>query len=89
MTIRYYAKRGDDLSGPFEDYSGALGKHVDVISRQAIPLEAAGEELQILLDVGSFAISSYQELARVLHHDPALMALFNLGREYEREHPRS
>ncbi|WP_052956753.1 hypothetical protein [Mycolicibacter heraklionensis] len=78
--VRYYAKRDDELTGPFPTYADAIGDHVGVARRIAGGLPAA----QVLLDVGSVGMLNERATRRLLMTDPFLSAVFELGRRHER-----
>ncbi|WNM68374.1 hypothetical protein SEA_TIERRA_85 [Mycobacterium phage Tierra] len=72
MSARYYAQRDGDLSGPFSTYAGAMHDHAREVWYGA-PLV----DPRVLLDVGSLADA---DMVQVLGDDPALRAVFELGR---------
>lgn len=77
MSAEYYAKRGEALFGPFDRYSLAIENHARFVGMSCAATQPG---MGVLLDVGSFSLSDERELRAVLHDDPLLRAVFELGR---------
>lgn len=72
----YYAQRdGGRLIGPFPTYTAAMGDHADYLRYTAGPHPT----MRVLLDVGSVNAIDEAETRQLLHEDPLLRAIFELG----------
>lgn len=79
-TPRYYAKVGDQLTGPHPSYTEARRDLADTYRRHC-PTDVS--RAAVLLDLGSITVGDGQ-FGTLLQSDPVLRAVFELGRQHER-----
>jgi hypothetical protein len=97
VSARYYAAKVDlggnlrEVPGPpCDTYDKAMDVHVSEIGRQAWPVvirprQNGKPDRRVLLDLGTVPIpGEIADVAAVLHNDPVLKAVFELGRRVGR-----
>lgn len=88
MANYYYAlMSGDDQvrvrpNGPFPDWDGAIAELARLNSQLTLPRKYRDA---VLLDLGSIDFQNEREVATLLLIDPALRAIFELGRRHGEE----
>lgn len=88
---QYYTRRRTDLqwgdfNGPFESYDAAMGDHTDVLRRTAGNDQPG--QMQTLVDLATI-VGSEEQMSELLHRDPVLRAVFELGRRIGRDEEAS
>ncbi|WP_260971883.1 hypothetical protein [Mycolicibacterium llatzerense] len=85
----YYARRTGGprldgrLVGPFRTYSSAMDEHTRFLEWNTIPLEHC-PRMHVLLDLTTLVPSDGAEMERILHTDPVIKSIFELGRHFGR-----
>lgn len=93
MGVRYYAVTVSTkdqsifapASGPYDSHSGAMGFHARALAMESSPSLDRGRtqlyERRVLLDTESVGIPGAEDdLMRLLHDDPVLRYIYELGR---------
>ena len=84
---RYYAAlvRAEDgvvvtpLSLPQESYTAAINIHASMLNRHT---ERSPFQTRVLVDLGTVRWETPEEMKQILHDDPTLRAVFEVGRRY-------
>jgi hypothetical protein len=74
---RYYHKMGSTITEEFDSHHAAALRRTERFKRDA---DLGPADISILLDVGSIGRESAEEMKALLLSDPALSAIFKLGR---------
>jgi hypothetical protein len=94
--MRYYAGIVDNdghlmmtPTGPYDGHDDVMARHVREVSLQSPRfnvttgmMEPPKYARRVLVDTGSLDVANEAELQQLLHTDPALRALFELGRNW-------
>lgn len=90
MSVRYFSRRtggfpgaGEQFQGPFSTYDKAAKVNADFLDRNAIPMERR-PKFEVLIDLTSLELNE-DETRLLLATDPAIAAVFDLGRRVGRE----
>lgn len=90
MTAQYFSRRtggwpdaGESLRGPFSTYSQAAKVGADFLAYNAVPIEHR-PTFAVLLDVRHLSLDE-DETRLLLATDPAIKAVFELGRRVGRQ----